>query len=457
MDVKLHVDLETLQLIQGPGQRSAVTSLRFKRGDAARLQVVFLENGVTPATIGDPNVLEIEFGIKPRNQFSRSYLAHGSAWTMPSEGDDAPAYESTISFNTLELNSALNIGSATAEELPEITLMGEITWREGAGEPTSSRTFLVVVENDVNRGTEAAPTTLPTPDDWLDQRAIRFDRAQALTPEQMAQALANLGSGGGFSSTPLDVIAATVVDAFLNYPDFLIQSNLLRTDFANMDLPLLKSLLDGLSPFAGANNAISWVGRASYALVGLAWEMADPSDQLAIRINANPVEVWAQSGSRDASEDDSLTVTPWRGDIDGGPSDAAAFNWLLINGAIENFRWERFQSPNPVNLMMRYQPIHGALEVKDAQLAGLDLQYASFSDFSQVDFSGTRVDGLLLLMGTNVTVENLEQLINQLAPTTACTIYVAGSPATGGSSFNGPTAAAAAKGYVFNTTDFYPV
>jgi hypothetical protein len=35
--------------------------------------------------------------------------------------------------------------------------MGEITWREGMGEPSSTRTFLVVVENDVNRGTEGVP------------------------------------------------------------------------------------------------------------------------------------------------------------------------------------------------------------------------------------------------------------------------------------------------------------
>ena len=39
------------------------------------------------------------------------------------------------------------------------SLMGEITWREGTGEPTSTRTFLVVVENDVNRGTEGVPTS----------------------------------------------------------------------------------------------------------------------------------------------------------------------------------------------------------------------------------------------------------------------------------------------------------
>jgi hypothetical protein len=165
--VNLHVDLETLQLIQGPGQRSAVTSLRFKRGDAARLQVVFLENGVTPATIGDPGVLEIQIGIKPRNQFDRSFLAQCADWSMPSEGDDTPAYGCVLGLNTLPLNSALNVGSPTAEELSEITLMGEITWREGAGEPTSTRTFLVVVENDVNRGTEGVPVgaepAYPTP------------------------------------------------------------------------------------------------------------------------------------------------------------------------------------------------------------------------------------------------------------------------------------------------------
>jgi hypothetical protein len=157
MGVNLHVDLETLQLIQGPGQRSAVSSLRFKRGDSARLQVAFLQNGVTPVTIGDPAHLEIQIGIKPRNQFDRSYLAHSADWSMPSEGDDEPTYECALSLNTLQLNAALNIESPTSEELSEITLMGEITWREGTGEPTSTRTFLVVVENDVNRGTEGVP------------------------------------------------------------------------------------------------------------------------------------------------------------------------------------------------------------------------------------------------------------------------------------------------------------
>ena len=186
MGVNLHVDLETLQLIQGPGQRSAVAALRFKRGDAARLRVVFLESGVTPVTIGDPDELEIQIGIKPRNQFDHSYLAHCVDWSMPSEGDDTPTYECFLSFNTLQLNSALNVGSESSEELSEITLMGEITWREGMGEHTSTRTFLVVVENDVNRGTEGTPD----------------DANPVYPPPQGIEMIANKGIANGYA--PLD-------------------------------------------------------------------------------------------------------------------------------------------------------------------------------------------------------------------------------------------------------------
>ena len=136
--VKLYVDLETLQLIEGPGFRNPVTSLRFKRGDAARLEVAFLTNGTTPATIGDPASLELRFGVKPRNRYDVGYLVHTADWTMPAPGATSPVYQCAPSFNTTELDSALQVGSSTGTELSEITLMGEITWREGAGEPTST-------------------------------------------------------------------------------------------------------------------------------------------------------------------------------------------------------------------------------------------------------------------------------------------------------------------------------
>ena len=156
--MKLYVDLESLELIEGPGFRNPVTSLRFKRGDAALLEVAFLANGMTCQHIGDPGTLEIQFGVKPSTSYDVGYLAHTAVWTMPDPEATSPVYQCAPSFNTVELDSALGVGSSTGTELSEITLMGEITWREGAGAPTSTRTFIVVVENDVNRGTEGVPT-----------------------------------------------------------------------------------------------------------------------------------------------------------------------------------------------------------------------------------------------------------------------------------------------------------
>ena len=161
--MKLHVDLETFELIQGPGFRTPVTTLRFKRGDAAKLEVVFLRDGLVPEAIGDPEGLELRFGVKPRHRYDVGYLVHTADWILPAPEAENPTYECSPSFNTAELNAALNLGSATASELPEITLMGEITWREGSAEPTSTRTFHVVVENDVNRGDEGVPASAEPP------------------------------------------------------------------------------------------------------------------------------------------------------------------------------------------------------------------------------------------------------------------------------------------------------
>jgi lysophospholipase L1-like esterase len=172
--VKLYVDLETLQLIEGPGFRNPVTSLRFKRGDGAKLEVVFLENGTTPVEIGNPLTLGLQFGVKPRNRFDSGYLVFTDDWTLPVAGAPNPTYLCSPNFHTAELDSELQVGSPTGNELAEVILMGEISWHEGLGDPTSTRTFTVIVENDVNRGTEGTPEELPDPGDWLtDQLAER--------------------------------------------------------------------------------------------------------------------------------------------------------------------------------------------------------------------------------------------------------------------------------------------
>ncbi len=210
--MRLHVDLETLQLIEGPGFRNPVASLRFKRGDGARLEVVFLENGTTPVAIGDPDTLGIEFGVKLRGRYDLGYLVHTADWTLPAEGAENPVYQCSPSFNTAELDAAMQVGSTA--ELAEATMMGEITWCEGSGEPTSTRTFLVVVENDVNRGTEGSPVALITPEAWLSARAVRHDSSQVLN--QTAQELARENIGAAAAShghLPAEIYTGAVFDA----------------------------------------------------------------------------------------------------------------------------------------------------------------------------------------------------------------------------------------------------
>jgi hypothetical protein len=167
--VKLYVDLDRLELIEGPGFRNPVSTLRFKRGDAARLEVVFLTNGTTPTAIGDPETLEIHFGAKLNGQFGTDYVVHTADWTLPDPEATTPVYSCTPSFNTTALNEALDLGGG---ESAEVALMGEITWRDGTGEPTSTRTVLVIVENDVNRGTEGTPQVNPNPAEWLAEHGV---------------------------------------------------------------------------------------------------------------------------------------------------------------------------------------------------------------------------------------------------------------------------------------------
>ncbi|MCX6873395.1 MAG: hypothetical protein NTW21_06245, partial [Verrucomicrobia bacterium] len=110
--------------------------------------------------------------------------------------------ECAPSFNTVALNDALGVGGDT--ELSSLTLMGEITWREGAGEPTSTRTFAIVVENDVNRGTEGTPQAQPDPEAWLSARAPRIDTSRPLTPAELIMANANFGDEPRLDPVVLD-------------------------------------------------------------------------------------------------------------------------------------------------------------------------------------------------------------------------------------------------------------
>ncbi len=158
--VKLYVDLESLQLIEAVGFRNPVTSLRIKRGDYPKFEVLFLSGGSTAVSLGAKATLDLRFGAKSNGQFGGDYLVYNGAWEIPEDNDTSHVYSVYPCFNTVELDAALRIG--TESELPEITLMGEITWRTDVGTDMSTRTFSIVVENDVVRGSEVEPQSAVT-------------------------------------------------------------------------------------------------------------------------------------------------------------------------------------------------------------------------------------------------------------------------------------------------------
>jgi hypothetical protein len=169
---------------------------------------------------------------------------------MPSEGDDTPAYECALGFNTLQLNSALNLGSATATELSEITLMGEITWREGSAEPTSTRTFLVIVENDVNRGDEGVPDSAepayPVP-----------EGIELVARKGVANGYAGLDSGGKVPAAQLAITAASISDSTTTGRALIKATSAAsaRSTIGAMANPSLSG-----APLHGLNQSGSWVG-----------------------------------------------------------------------------------------------------------------------------------------------------------------------------------------------------
>jgi hypothetical protein len=173
----LYFDLDLRLLVTRPGYASPLASLRYKRGDLQTLEVQYCRGASLVELSGAEPV--IRWGIK--ETLSGALLAMADTWTNV-EG----VYKAPFSTNTVELLA--NLGNSASKKY-----LGELTFTDDNGGPTSSQTIPVTIENDVNKEEDLAPTNLPSPSDWLSARAVRHDLAQALTDPQKAQALDNLG------------------------------------------------------------------------------------------------------------------------------------------------------------------------------------------------------------------------------------------------------------------------
>lgn len=173
--MRIYVDLDSLDIVVGPGDRSPVPELRFKRGTAPALELQFLRDGV-PELL--PTGTVIRFGPKVSQKFDGTFVIFTDVFTAPSTVDGF--YRALPNFNTTALNTLLKSPDGDPDnDVPEVTLMAEFSWRTGAAAPQKSNTFSVVVANAVDNGSEVAPSeagpSLDTRISALESTAVRVN------------------------------------------------------------------------------------------------------------------------------------------------------------------------------------------------------------------------------------------------------------------------------------------
>lgn len=211
--MNLFVDLDTLQLRASGTDSRQVVSIDAKRGDALPLTIRFYQGG---SQVRLDATTTINFAVKEDGKYDDDPLVLESSFTASAVGspDSDPHYTATPSLNTAGLNALFNIDDDSSNDPASVRLMGELTWQAtGDTGPTSIKTFIVRMANDVYRGDETAPTTLETPLEWLTarntERGIQPIRSGAsnLFPDPITISGQILdGSGNPIAIEPLDFL-----------------------------------------------------------------------------------------------------------------------------------------------------------------------------------------------------------------------------------------------------------
>jgi hypothetical protein len=248
-----------------------------KVGNELPIRVIFSRN-LSPKALTAP--VTITLGVKTAVS-EEEFVAVCETWTYDAA---SKSYNGVLDLNTVELIAAIGTDD-------EINCVVDVRYSDANVGPVSSDTVNFVVERGVVTGDEGTPTHLPTPDEWLSARAVRFDEAQTLTSGEKAQAQSNMGLGNSatrnvgttagtvaagddsrFSDVPAASLAATIhaatskatpVDADeLPLSDSAASWGLKKLTWAN-----IKATLAGL--FASRANNLSDLASASTARTNL--------------------------------------------------------------------------------------------------------------------------------------------------------------------------------------------
>lgn len=154
---------------------SPVSNIAFKRGDAAKVELIFASENTALSATNDKTII---LGLKESGKYDGTFVVSTSSYTT-----DNTRYVMNPSFNTVALNDLLNSGDGNdGNDVGSVDLMMEVSWSEDGGSTWySSNTITATIQNDVIKNLEGTPLQEADPIDWLKTNgSLRFLRLSSI-------------------------------------------------------------------------------------------------------------------------------------------------------------------------------------------------------------------------------------------------------------------------------------
>jgi hypothetical protein len=192
--MRIYIDIDTRRILTSATRPA--TRLEFKRRDNDAFEVQFLRAGAVQSL---PVGTIARVGVKATEDFAGEFLATDTL-SVTGTGADT-VYRGAFNLNTTALEALFPTEPAS------ITAMLEVQWMSGTS-VGSSLTLPITIFNDVIRGDEGAPADLPLfytsqTSNFLATQAeaeAGSDNTKWMSPLRVAQAIEELGGGGGVTS-----------------------------------------------------------------------------------------------------------------------------------------------------------------------------------------------------------------------------------------------------------------
>ena len=192
-----YIDLQTGQVGPSPGLMTT-NDVGLTRRDFKYISVVFTRG--TSKTVY--NISQLQVGIKQPANLAGDFLTTAfftDGGTITNSGTTYNIYNASLNLNTPAIESAFT------GEPQSISALMEFQWVLSENRVNSSLPVSVKLYNDVIRGNEGIPATLPLfytseTSDFLATQAeaeAGLDNTKWMSPLRVAQAIEELGGGGG--------------------------------------------------------------------------------------------------------------------------------------------------------------------------------------------------------------------------------------------------------------------